>query len=166
MWGSRFCSVFRLHSSRYGRFCGNPLPSFGVFPVLKVAPLWVSALHLHTSLSACNRDVSLSIPLLRLRNGDIPNLMLKSFRINHCMRIFMHDFLMVFTGGVSCLNFNAIARYMGSDSSHDLSRGPSAKTIVKGHSCTETSSRFSQSVLIRQLQLSYLVPDQFLSHVL
>ncbi len=126
MWGSHFCSVFRLHSSRSGRFCGNPLPSFGVFPVLKVATLWVSVLHLHTSLSACNRDVSLSIPLLRLRNGDIPNLMLKSFRINRCMGIFMRDFLMVFTGGFSCLNFNAIARYIGSPSSHDLSCGLSA----------------------------------------
>ena len=87
---------FRLHSSRSGRFCMNLLQSFGVFPVLKVAPLWVSVLHLHTSLSACNRDMSLPIPLPRLRNGDIPNPMLKSLWINHCMGIFMHDFLMIF----------------------------------------------------------------------
>ena len=112
MWGSHFCSVYRLHPSWSRRFCWNPLPSFGVFPALKVVPLWVSVLHLHTSLSVCNRDVSLSIPLLRLRNGDIPNRMLKSFRINHCMGIFMHDFLMVLTGEVSCLNLSATARYI------------------------------------------------------
>ena len=74
----------------------NLLRSFGVFPVLKVAPLWVSVLHLHTSLPACKRDMSLPIPLPRLRNGDIPNPMLKSLWINHCMGIFMHDFLMIF----------------------------------------------------------------------
>ena len=85
---------FRLHSSRSGRFCMNLLQSFGVFPVLKVAPLWVSVLHLHTSLSACKRDMSLPIPLPRLRNGDIPNPMLKSLWINHCMEHYFFYILM------------------------------------------------------------------------
>ena len=58
-----------------------------------------------------------SVPLHRLRNGDIPNLMLKSLRINRCMGIFTHDFLTFSQGGVSCLNFNAITRYIGSHSS-------------------------------------------------
>ena len=82
---------FRLHPSLSWQFCGNLLQSSGVFQVLKVAPLWVSVLHLH-AIEIC----PLPVPLLRLRNGDIPNLMLKSLWINHCMGIFMHDFLMIF----------------------------------------------------------------------
>ena len=48
---------FRLHPSLSWQFCVNPLPSSGVFPVLKVAPLWVSLIHMHASLSACNLDI-------------------------------------------------------------------------------------------------------------
>ncbi len=50
---------FRLHSSRFGRFCRNPLPSLKVASVLNVASLGVSVLPLHASLSACNRDMPL-----------------------------------------------------------------------------------------------------------
>ena len=39
--------------------CWNPLPSHGVSPVPWVTPLRVSVLKLHTSLSACNRDIPL-----------------------------------------------------------------------------------------------------------
>ena len=50
---------FRLHSSRSGRFCRNPFPSFKVIPVLNVASLGISVFPLHASLSACNRDMPL-----------------------------------------------------------------------------------------------------------
>ena len=58
-WRSLLLLHFRLFFSRSGRFCGNPLPSFGVSPVPGVASLWVLVLQLHTSLSACNRDMPL-----------------------------------------------------------------------------------------------------------
>ena len=50
---------FRLHSSRSGRFCRNPLPCFKAIPVLNVASLGISVFPLHASLSACNRDMPL-----------------------------------------------------------------------------------------------------------
>ena len=50
---------FSLHSSRSGRFCRNPLPSFKVIPVLNVASLGISVFPLQASLSACNRDMPL-----------------------------------------------------------------------------------------------------------
>jgi hypothetical protein len=52
--------LFPHHFSRSGGFCENPLRSFEVFTALEVAPLGVSVLPLHASLSACNRDMSLS----------------------------------------------------------------------------------------------------------
>jgi len=102
---------FRLHPSRSGRFCLNPLPSFGVFPVLKVAPLEVSVLSLHASLSACNRDMSLSIPLPRLRNGDIPQPHAEVLSDQSLHGDFHARLSHVSTGVVSCLNLNAIAIY-------------------------------------------------------
>ena len=103
---------FRFNPPLCWQFCGNPLPSFGVFPVLKVAPLWVSVIHLHASLSACNGNM----PSVRSSDQTAERWhsqpMLKSFQINHCMGIFMHDLLMVFTGGVSCLNLSATARHI------------------------------------------------------
>ncbi len=60
---------FRLHSSRSGRFCENPLPSSKVAADYSIASLWVSVLPLHASLSACNRDTSLSVPCLAGAQG-------------------------------------------------------------------------------------------------
>ncbi len=48
---------FRLHPSRFGRFCKNPFTSSNIFTVLKITFLLVSAFHVHTSLSACNGDM-------------------------------------------------------------------------------------------------------------
>ena len=55
---------FRLHSSRSGRFCKNPLPSLKVAADFNVASLGVYVIHLHASLSAYNRDSPLSISCL------------------------------------------------------------------------------------------------------
>jgi len=52
--------LFPHHFSRSGGFCLNPLRSFEVVTALNVAPPGVSVLPLHASLSACNRDMSLS----------------------------------------------------------------------------------------------------------
>ena len=57
--------LFPHHFSRSGGFCENPLLSFEVFTALEVAPLGVSVLPLHASLSACNRDMSLSCSSVR-----------------------------------------------------------------------------------------------------
>ena len=57
--------LFPHHFSRPGGFCDNPLRSFEVFTALEVAPLGVSVLPLHASLSACNRDMSLSCSSVR-----------------------------------------------------------------------------------------------------
>ncbi len=101
---------FRLHSSRSGRFCMNLLQSFGVFPVLKVAPLWVSVLHLHASLSVCNVDTSSirSSAQTAERRHSQPHAEVLTDQPLH--GDFHARLPHVFTGGVSCLNFNAIAR--------------------------------------------------------
>ena len=64
--------LFPHHFSRSGGFCENPLRSFEVFTVLEVAPLGVSVLPLHASLSACNLDIPLPTALWTDRGG-IPN---------------------------------------------------------------------------------------------
>ncbi len=63
-WRLPLLLCFSLHRS--GRFCGNPLTSFGVSPVQRVAPLGVSVLPLHASLSTCNRDTPLVLPFFRI----------------------------------------------------------------------------------------------------
>ena len=121
---------FRLHPLRSGRFCGNPLPSFGVSPVLRVAPLGVSVLPLHASLSACNRDMpsTHSSAQTAERRHSQPHAEVPTDQ--SLQRDFYARLSRVFTGGVSCLDLNTIARHIGSHSSHDLSRGFSARMIV------------------------------------
>ncbi len=103
---------FRLHPSRSGRFCLNPLPSFGVFPALKVAPLEVSVLSLHASLSVCNRDMSstrFSAQATEWRHFQPHGEVLSDQSLHGDFHARLSH---VSTGVVSCLNLNAIAIYI------------------------------------------------------
>jgi hypothetical protein len=105
---------FRLHPSRSEWFCENLLQSFGVFPVLKVAPLWVSVFHLHASLSACNRDMPSIHSSVRTaeRRHSQPHAEVLTDQSLH--GDFHARLPHVFTRVISCLNINAIARYKNS----------------------------------------------------
>lgn len=103
---------FRFHSSWFGRFCKNILPCFDVFPDLKVASLWVSVLHLHTSLTVCNRDMPSPHSSAQTAERRHPPTSCRS-PIGSIVAwgFSCTTFSWFFTGGVSCLNLSVFAKH-------------------------------------------------------
>jgi len=61
--GSAFTSFYSIIPHGLVAFCRTSILELRVVPILNVAPLGVSVLPLHASLSTCNLDTLLSVML-------------------------------------------------------------------------------------------------------